>query len=575
MNLTSAAKLASCCILSAAGACVPFRLDADDRFSHSGVRRVGEIAQLDLAARSHTKPTTVEEELERGSGEAYEHAAPSAERMELSLADLRLHALNNNLDLAVVLQDPVIARTRVSEEEAKFDATISAGVRYKRSDLPELDNDLVSFTSHDKDLDKAVVKLTEIEQQKERLEVDYGVNIPLPSGGNVKILNRLDEQNKLEPQRFEQYVSSLKFSISQPLLRNAGLDYNLASIRLARLNADSVSAKTKLAAIRVLASAEKAYWRAYAGRRVAEVRAQQLDLAAQNLEMVRRRVSQGSSPAIEIVRADLGVTQRVEAFIVAQTSERIQQRELKRVLNIEGIDLNSVTAIDTTTEPRLVGYELSAEELVDAALANRMEILELELKLAGDAVKIDVARNQQLPYFALDFEYGILDRQGSFGTAWQDMWDFDKQELAVGVRGELPVTNDAREARFRRAVLNRQQRLSTREQRQLSVRQEVYDALDVLDQNWQRILAARRNVIAAGVNYEAEQKQFEEGLRTMREVLEALAQLGEAQLREVKAVVAYQIAQVDLAYATGTLLGYARVGWAPYKIDGTTSPNPN
>jgi hypothetical protein len=43
--------------------------------------------------------------------------------------------------------------------------------------------------------------------------------------------------------------------------------------------------------------------------------------------------------------------------------------------------------------------------------------------------------------------------------------------------------------------------------------------------------AARQNVLLAGLNYDADLKQFREGLRTMTEVLETLTRLGEAQLR--------------------------------------------
>jgi len=52
----------------------------------------------------------------------------------------------------------------------------------------------------------------------------------------------------------------------------------------------------------------------------------------------------------------------------------------------------------------------------------------------------------------------------------------------------------------------------------------------------------------------------------MREVLEVLTQLGDAQIREVKAIVAYQAAQIDLAFATGTLLGYAGLDLTPVPL---------
>jgi outer membrane protein len=90
----------------------------------------------------------------------------------------------------------------------------------------------------------------------------------------------------------------------------------------------------------------------------------------------------------------------------------------------------------------------------------------------------------------------------------------------------------------------------------MNVKKEILDAADVLEQDWQRIIAARRQVLIAGKNYDAELKQFNEGLRSMTEVLETLTKLGEAQIKEVNAIKDYQNAQIDIAYATGTLFGF-------------------
>ena len=104
-------------------------------------------------------------------------------------------------------------------------------------------------------------------------------------------------------------------------------------------------------------------------------------------------------------------------------------------------------------------------------------------------------------------------------------------------------------------------------QRELAIRQEVYDAVDQLKQDWQRILAARQDVILAGQTYEAEKRQFEVGLRTSTEVLEAAARLASAQSREIRALASYEVSQVDIAFATGTLLGHGRITWEPIGLD--------
>ena len=46
-------------------------------------------------------------------------------------------------------------------------------------------------------------------------------------------------------------------------------------------------------------------------------------------------------------------------------------------------------------------------------------------------------------------------------------------------------------------------------------------------------------------------------------MLDADTRLAEARLSEIRALVEYQIAQIDLAVSTGTLLGQAQVDWAP------------
>ena len=62
---------------------------------------------------------------------------------------------------------------------------------------------------------------------------------------------------------------------------------------------------------------------------------------------------------------------------------------------------------------------------------------------------------------------------------------------------------------------------------------------------------------------DVETRQFDLGLRTSTDVLDAQTRLADARLSEIAAVTEYQIAQVDIAFATGTVLGASRVVWEP------------
>ena len=481
---------------------------------------------------------------------------------KLSIAEVRAIALEHNLSLKMINIDPILANTVLNEEAAKFDNIIFANMRYSRKDEPAIAGDTALFKSNNPALNNQEVKINSAESKNNYFDADAGILVPLRSGGSVKLSTPFE--NKESKGRFaaDEYRSALKFSISQPLLRNAGTDVNAASINIAKFDLEAANVKTRLQSIRIIATVDKAYWDVYEAWNELEVRYKQYEFANQNLSIATRRVQEGTSAAIEINRAEFGVADRVESLIIAKTKLKLAQRQLKFLLNDTTLDLDSNLNLVTSTEPMLVSFAFDREKIVTQAKLGRLELLEQELKLAADLTKIDYLENQTLPLFTIDYQYGALsDSRSSFANSVDDSFRNRFNEWSVGLRFELPMTNEARKAQLDRAVQQRLQRLTTRTLQEMTVRREIYDALDQTDQNWQRIVAARQQVLIAGNNYEAESKQFNEGLRTMTEVLEMLTRLGEAQIKEIRAISDYQVSLIDLSYATGTLLGYSKVNF--------------
>lgn len=503
-----------------------------------------EINTIDLKEQSTSPPVSVDEAAAEVLEKVLEKPAP-AETIELTLADVRAAALANNLDLAVEVYSPTIAEFDVDVEEARFESVFFASARRSITDSPAIFGTEGSQSTFN--------------------QYNVGVDIPLRTGGTARIEMPFSDLTTNNPFSLlnPSYQADVRFSISQPLLRDAGVNVNTHFIRVARYQANATSARTKLEAIRILANADRVYWALYAARRELDVRHQQYQLARTQLEQAKRRVNAGDAAAIEITRAESGVASSLQNIIIAQTEIRRRQRDLKRIMQREDLPMNGPTEIFPATEPNPIGLSLNPEDLARAALANRMEMLELELQLAADASAIDFRRNQKLPLVALDYSYGINGLGSSYGSAFDQIPDHSFEDWAVGVRAEIPLGNEAAKARYHQAVFQRLQRLATKEQRRTAIEQEVYDALDLLEQNWQRILAARQESLLAGRTYEAEKRQFEVGLRTSTDVQDALTVLADAQSREVRALAEYQIAQIDLAFATGTLLGQGRVRWEP------------
>ena len=466
----------------------------------------------------------------------------------LTLEQCRALTLENNLDLKVRLISPAIAAERVGEEEAAFEAAFSTNLIYSKTDTPTASElDVISGS------------------QVSALYTGLGVHVPLRTGGTITF-DLADNRIKTDAPGLDfnpYFASDLSVSISQPLLRGAGKRANTHAIRIAEYERQITDARTKLEVIRIIAAVDRVYWRLYAARKELEVRKQQYDLAEALLEQARRFVAAGDKAQVEIIRTEAGVAQQLEAIIMAENNVRDRERELKRTLNEASLQMQTPTILIPVTEPDPVHYELENQRLVTTAIDNRMEMLELELQIAEDISTIDYMHNQALPLVSMNYTYNM----NGLGATRNDSFDllFDKrfEDHRFGVQLLVPLGNEAAKSRLRQAFYQRRQRLATRNNRETLIELEVLNAIDQLEANWQRILAGRQRVILDSRLFEAEKRQFELGLRTSTEVLEAQTNFADAQSAEILALAEYQIALVDLAYATGTLLGAAKVQWEP------------
>jgi outer membrane protein TolC len=525
----------------------PFQTSEDEygrRFGKETLRSVDPMRLEDRRAPQAAPGERGGEEAAPGTREALRRRADpftGLPRLEVSIEQCRAWALENNLSLKVAMLDPAIAGTRLSEEEARFEAAFVANMSISESDRPR------SLTFPDRDA--------------EPFQAGAGVRIPLRTGGTAVVRLPIERNETFGSFTEDRYSTDVELSLSQPLLRGAGRWVATHPIRIAALDEQIVEAGTKLEVIRQVAEADRAYWLLYRAVKLLEVRQEQYEQAMKQLERADARLRARVGAAIEVTRAEAGVSRRLTSIIVTELLVKDRQRDLKRVINLPGVDVDSPTLLVLTSEPDPVRYLLDPAALLAASLEKRVELLELELQLAQDQSTIDFAQNQRLPLFLLDYTYRFdgygNSAQRSFGNLAQGKAD----GWILGLAAEVPLGNEAANARLNRALLTRLQRLATRALREQAVKQEVLSALDNLEATWQRINAAEQDVLLEGRNYEAELGQFQLGLRTSTEVLDAETRLADAKANRIAAIVEYQIAQTDLAFATGMLLGQARVSW--------------
>jgi len=468
----------------------------------------------------------------------------SIQEIELTLEQVRAATLANNLDLKIDLIRPAIAQRNVDIERARFEAAFFGSAGY---DVSETEAG-ISSTSND---------------------FETGLEVPLHTGGSVTVGLPFGESDSDDTGGLADAAVSVSFI--QSLLRGGGTRINTNRIRITSYEKHAVDAFTKQAAINLLAEADVAYWDLYVACRELDVRREQYKLAQDQFEHAQKKVAAGAAARTEIVRAEAGLTARVDALINAETRIQNRQFDLLRIMNRQDIPLNANVRIVPKTDPNPLGLDVNEEKLIDIALANRMETIQLELQLAIDELEVEVARNSTLPDLSFNYSFAAQTQAGDAGHALGDFGDKTSDTHSFGLSASIPLGNRAANARLERARLRQIQDQASYARLRQFIQQEVYDTVRALNNSWRRILAAEKTVETAYRDYKVEQSQFQLGYRTSTDVLDSATGLANAQLNRISAFAEYEISQIRLARATGTLLGYSRIVLEPTDIQDLSS----
>lgn len=508
--------------------------------------RLKAIDSVRLEDLSSSEPVTVAQATAEVRDQLADANAPGS-TISLTLEQVRADTLKNNLSLRVELVSPAIAQTGVEAERAKFEATFFGSAGRGRTETVN-SNTITRSTTYELGLEK-----------------------PLPTGGSIIVGVPLSDSDTNLSAGVAQAQATVAYV--QSLSRGAGTQVNAYSIRIAHLQSQIVDARTKQAAIRLLAAADITYWLLYEDQRRLDVTREQYKLAQNQLKNARVAVANGARPRIEIVRAEAGLAGRLEAVIGAETSVLNTERDLRRIMNSPALQANPSAKFVLLSKPHPLGLELDAAQLIEQAFANRMDTIRLERQLEIDDLQVALVRNRTLPDVTFTSSFAARSQAGGLTQSYENLPGRSYGSSFFGLSASIPVGNRAAKANLLRARLVRLQDRVLLDELKQGIRQEVLDAMAALEENWRRILSAEQGVVSAYRDYEVEKTQFQLGRRFSTDVLLAAGRHANAQLRQIQAFTRYEIAQINLARATGTLLGLGRIEITPVTLSRNAAPH--
>ena len=528
--------------------------------------RLGRIQTLDALDGTQLLPKTPEPATDAESVEQVESILSLMSAgipREIAISQVRRSTIENNLELQSSLVLPEIAAQQLRAERAKFQSTFTASVQQSRTIVPE--------------------STGPVSLEEDQFQSVPALEVPLQSGGIVTLdwtITTEDISSSGVSSDQATTASSPGITFQQPLLRGAGVEYNEASIVIAGANLGVARAEAQVAVINQVVRAEVVYWQLHQAWQMLQIDLDLYETSRKLLGEQRQLVAVNAGSIANVYNFETLVASSVDRVIQAEDRLRRAVRAVKVVMQEPSMSLDGSVALKPNSELRLVGYDLDARHLVQAALQNRAELLELEFEQLSQTAEVMMRKNETLPQLDLKAAWNAkgLNQGRSISSATRNVFNGGRDDgWSVGVSASIPIGNEISIANYQASILQRLKTVANLRQQEILVTQEVLDAIDAIEAGWNSIVAVDFQVRAARRFYQAYETLFKRGQIPSSSLTQALQSLNQAKIQQVAAEVNYQINLAQLAKATGCLLGHAGVDWtgdfdrerleAPARID--------
>ena len=477
-------------------------------------------------------------------------AAPAERRETISLSDAAVRALQSNLDISISRQTKESRIFDITVEQAKFDPTLSVNGQYNRQVSP-LNRPVFGGTGG------SLTEIQTFDQRNSSVTVDATQN--LITGGNVDLnyspARTNVNQNVATGFLFNPaYTGGLALTLTQPLLRNAGIDITKTFIKVAQNNATVEQHVFRDRVLTVLATVEQTYWELVFANENLKVAQAALKAAEELLATNRAKTKAGVMSIVDVLQAEAAVASRVEQVLVAEKSIRDQEDQLRRLLNPGEEDLRQDVRLTPTDAPVVVLEPLSLQEAIDTAIEQRPEIVQAKKNLESGELNKQFARNQLLPTLSFQGTMGMAGLGKDYGDSVNKNFGGDFYNYGAGLVLSYPLGNRSAVSTYNKRELE----FKNAEASLVSVRQQIIvgvrEAVRRVQTDFKRIETTRSARIMAEKQLQAEQERLRVGLSTTRFVLDFQRDLATAQGNELRATVDYNKSLSNLADRKSTRL---------------------
>jgi outer membrane protein len=357
----------------------------------------------------------------------------------------------------------------------------------------------------------------------------------------------------------EIYRAGLSLGLSQPLLRDFSFSGRIqrAPVLRAEFASEAAQQEARLRAMLTVKATEDAYWGLVESWKTYEVNQGAHRLAEEQLELTRRQIGAGVLPESDLIGVEGTLAQRQLAVVRSEAQIERAADLLRVLLNLPVGEWSApLLPVDA---PDFAHVEVAFDEALTRAQNLRPELGRVRIDLRRIALELEVARNSRLPRLDLQAAVGSVGQDERHRAALEQVGRRNGQQWNLGVAfAWAPLQSAARAELARLDSALRQNELG-REQILVGVRAQIREAMRAIATAERQLHASAKFRDLAERSLGVEQRRFLNGLSSNFFVAQRQAELAQARLAELEALIQHERASSDLQLATGELLETRRL----------------
>jgi outer membrane protein len=341
--------------------------------------------------------------------------------------------------------------------------------------------------------------------------------------------------------------------LEQPLLKGAGPNAMLASLRIAARGSEIAFQEYRRGLMNVVAESELAYWQLYYAQQESRLATESVGLAQTLVRDSTAALEAGRGSRLDVLEAEAGLAMRRSRESLAR--QRLLEARNRLTAYAGGAAQSGAGEVAAAEAPELRQVEILAEEGSRTAQAMNPDLLRAMAQVGQEMVRAGYAKNQRLPQLDLKSSFAATGLGFDWTSSWQDVQKRNFPAWTVGLELRVPIWGGVRgrdEHRAAQLRLRQAQRIASDVTTQLrsgldSAMKRV-DAAYSAAQSYHAVVEFRSNLLQTRL------QGRDVGRLDSRSVLEAEQELFAARLDQLQSAIEFQRALLELQIVSGSLL---------------------